>query len=91
MLKALGVGAVGVGLQTGAIPAAWVKPVIDTVVSPANAQIMPTPSASPMAMPVAAEPVSVAPAGFIAVVTGLLGYLGIKSLKRTSADARENR
>lgn len=91
LLKALGIGAVGAGLHTGAIPAAWVKPVIDSVVSPAHAQIMPTPSPSPMAMPMAPEPVSVAPAGFIAVITGLLGYLGIKSLKRASADSQEKR
>lgn len=94
LLKALGVGAVGVGIQTGAIPASWVKPVIDSVVMSAHAQVtpsptpFPTPSPSPLPSP-APVAVDVAPAGFAAVVAGLLGYLGIKRMQRNAVGKRQ--
>tara|TARA_R100000687_G_scaffold83698_1_gene89125 strand:- start:16094 stop:16537 length:444 start_codon:yes stop_codon:yes gene_type:complete len=94
LLKALGVGVVGVGIQTGAIPASWVKPVIDSVVMSAHAQVtpsptpFPTPSPSPLPVP-SPVAVDVAPAGFAAVVAGLLGYLGIKRMQRNAAEKRQ--
>lgn len=82
LVKALGVGgAVGVGLKTGLIPAAWVKPVIDAVIPSAHAQVSVTPSPSPLAAP---RPVPATSTGLLAVVAGLLGYVGLNRLRRTA-------
>lgn len=85
LIKALGAGgAVGLGVKTGVIPAAWVKPVIDSVIPSAHAQVSVSPSPSPMAMSAMAEPVPVASSGVIAVVAAALGYLGFKGLRKAS-------
>lgn len=87
LLKALGAGgAVGLGLKTGVIPATWVKPVIDSVVSSAHAQVTPSPSPTAMTM---AEPVPAASTGLVAIAAGALGYLGFKSLKGAKKVSRE--
>lgn len=82
LVKALGVtGAVGLGLKTGVIPAAWVKPVVDAVIPSAHAQISVSSSPSPMTSP---RPVPATSTGVLAVVAGVLGYLGITRLRRTA-------
>ena len=49
LLKALGFVATAAGVQTGLIPARWVKPVIDVIIPSAMAQVTPTPTPIPSA------------------------------------------
>ena len=85
LVKALGAsGAIGLGLKTGVIPASWVKPVIDSVIPSAHAQITFSPSPSPAPAAGMAEPVPVASTGLIAVVAGALGYVGFRGLRRSN-------
>lgn len=95
LLKALGAGAVGAtAVKTGVIPGSWVKPVLDSVVMSAEAQPpLPTPSPSPAPMmtdPVSV-PVSPSTTGFVALVAGMLGYIGFKNLSGRKAEKQEVR
>jgi len=94
LLKALGAGsALGVGLKTGVIPAAWVKPVVDSVIPSAHAQLDPTPSPSPAPAPTPApmaEPVPAATTAVLAAIAGSLSYFGARVLGRTSKAKRRD-
>lgn len=58
LLKALGLVGAGAAIQSGLLPAAWVKPVIDSLVPSASAQDAPLNSVTPSPSPI---PPSVTP------------------------------